>query len=377
MSDIDVTTAYEQTPRYEQLQRTTSSIHQPVLLRECVALVTDHIQQDTWYADGGRQHPVIVDCTLGLAGHATAFLHAAPQAILLGIDRDKQALALATERMRQEGLQNRFIPVHAPFDQLSNALAEHQINYVDAVFMDLGLSSLQIDTAERGFSYSHDAPLDMRMDTSTSMRASDILRTYDVAQLKSIFQRYGQEKFASPIAKAIVKEREVTPFETSAQLVQLVDRVVPKAHRPAGNPAKRVFQALRIEVNGELDKLSQTLPQAMLHLALHGRLVVESYHSLEDTIVKRAMAQGLTVDVPPDMPIIPKDAEPFLADITHGALQADREEIERNSRSGSVRLRAVELTRPIPDKWRKTFMQQSQTEYYSVQCRQSSRHKHR
>lgn len=348
-------TADSQAAAIESQLVTRSTIHQPVLLRECVALVTDHIAHIE-----DERTPIIVDCTLGLAGHATAFLHAAPRAILVGIDRDEQALALATARMREEGFEQRFIPVHAPFDQLSRALADHDIDRVDAVFMDLGLSSLQIDTAERGFSYAHNAPLDMRMDTSATLKASDILQTYDVQELRSIFQRYGQEKFAGPIAKAIVKEREHTPLTTSQQLVELVDRVVPKAHRPAGNPAKRVFQALRIEVNGELDKLSQTLPQAMLHLNLHGRLVVESYHSLEDTMVKRAMAHGLHVDVPADMPVVPKDAEPFFADLTHGAMKADQEEIARNSRSGSVRLRAVELVRPIPSKWQHVFETQSQ-----------------
>lgn len=191
-----------------------------------------------------------MDCTLGLAGHSIAFLKAAPQARLIGIDRDSEALGLATERMEREGLADRFIPVHAAFDQLDQVLADQDIERVDAVFMDLGLSSLQIDETDRGFSYSHDAPLDMRMDVSQPLTAERILATYDAAELVRIFKEYGEERFSRQIARAIVARRDKEPFTTTAQLNRLVDEVVPQAHRPAGNPAKRVFQALRIEVNG-------------------------------------------------------------------------------------------------------------------------------
>lgn len=328
-----------------------TAIHQPVLLEDCVSLVSPAAD-----VPGG----VIVDCTLGLAGHATAFLKAAPQARLIGIDRDEEALALATRRMNDEGLADRFIPVHAAFDELSSVLDDKGVDQVRAVFMDLGLSSLQIDETERGFSYSHDAPLDMRMDGGQSLTAATVLATYPAERLKRIFREYGEERFAGPIAKAIVERRGREPFTTSRQLNELVDAVVPKAHRPAGNPAKRVFQALRIEVNGELDKLARTLPQAMLHLAVGGRLVVESYHSLEDKTVKRFMADGLRVDVPPDLPVVPPDARPFLADLTHGAVKADEEEIARNPRSASVRLRAVELRRPVPQRWADRYREDAQ-----------------
>lgn len=328
-----------------------ANIHLPVLLDDCVNLMAPALE---------HENAVAVDCTLGLAGHSIAFLKTAPQARLIGIDRDSEALGLAAERMEREGLADRFIPVHAAFDQLDQVLADQDIERVDAVFMDLGLSSLQIDETDRGFSYSHDAPLDMRMDVSQPLTAERILATYDAAELVRIFKEYGEERFSRQIARAIVAHRDKEPFTTTAQLNRLVDEVVPQAHRPAGNPAKRVFQALRIEVNGELDKLASTLPQAANRLHVGGRLVVESYHSLEDKTVKSFMAQGLRVDVPAGLPVIPPDAQPFFTDLTRGAIKADEHEIAANPRSASVRLRAVEVSRDIPSRWRKRFTQTAQ-----------------
>lgn len=325
-----------------------TEIHRPVLLEDCVRLVTDGLAE--------TKSPVIVDCTLGLAGHATAFLKAAPHARLVGIDRDGEALGLATERMEREGLSDRFTPVHAAFDHCAEALDDLGLTEVNAVFMDLGLSSLQIDETDRGFSYSHDAPLDMRMDPSQPLTARRVLAEYDEAALARIFKDYGEERFARPIARAIVRRRqEEGELTGSGALVELVDRVIPQGHRAAGNPAKRVFQALRIEVNGELDKLARTLPQAACRLAVGGRLVVESYHSLEDRTVKGFMAQGLKADVPAGLPVVPEDAKPFFEELTRGAIKADRREIEDNPRSASVRLRAVRLARPLPDRWRVRF----------------------
>ena len=318
------------------------AIHQPVLLDDCVDLVVPALD-----------HPgsVVVDCTLGLAGHAVAFLKAAPSSTLIGIDRDGEALGMATRRMEQEGLAHRFVPVHAAFDDFSTVLSDRGIDGVDAVFMDLGLSSLQIDETERGFSYSHDAPLDMRMDPAQSLDARMVLATYSARDLERVFRAYGEERFSRQIAEAIVAMRVDEPLTMSTQLTRLVDRVVPRSHRPAGNPAKKVFQALRIEVNGELDKLAATLPQIALHLAVGGRLVVESYHSLEDRTVKSFMSHGLVVDAPADLPIIPDDARPFFRALTRGAMKADEAEIAHNPRSASVRLRGVELVRPLPKRW--------------------------
>ena len=326
-----------------------TAIHQPVLLEDCVSLVAPALN-----------HPdaVVVDCTLGLAGHSTAFLKAAPQAHLIGIDRDAEALGLATRRIAEAGFSDRFTPVHAAFDALADVLDDRGIRHVDAVFMDLGLSSLQIDETDRGFSYSHDAPLDMRMDPTQPLTAADVLATYSAQELARIFKEYGEERFSRQIAARIVRDRAAEPLTTSGQLNRLVDQVIPQAHRPAGNPAKRVFQALRIEVNGELDKLACTLPQAASHLAVGGRIVVESYHSLEDRTVKRFMAQGLRVDVPAGLPVIPEDAKPFFKDLTRGAVKADEAEIAANPRSASVRLRAVELIRPLPERWRSAFIRE-------------------
>lgn len=198
------------------------------------------------------------------------------------------------------------------------------------------------------------------MDVSQPLTAERILATYDAAELVRIFKEYGEERFSRQIARAIVARRDKEPFTTTAQLNRLVDEVVPQAHRPAGNPAKRVFQALRIEVNGELDKLASTLPQAANRLHVGGRLVVESYHSLEDKTVKSFMAQGLRVDVPAGLPVIPPDAQPFFTDLTRGAVKADEHEIAANPRSASVRLRAVEVSREIPSRWRKRFTQTAQ-----------------
>lgn len=323
-----------------------STIHAPVLLEDCVDLVSPALD---------HKDSIVVDCTLGLAGHATAFLKAAPFATLVGIDRDSEALELATRRMREEGLENRFIPVHAAFDEVDKVLEDLEIDRIDAAFMDLGLSSLQIDEEDRGFSYSHNTVLDMRMDTTQSVTAETILATYSASSLAQIFREYGQERFSGPIARKIVQVRQENPIKTSGQLVDLVNHVIPRAHRAPGNPAKRVFQALRIEVNGELDKLYRTLPKLALRLNNGGRIVVESYHSLEDITVKRFMNKGLEVDVPANMPIIPQSAQPFFKSLTRGAIKASEEEIANNTRSSSVRLRAVELIRDIPDRWIKDF----------------------
>ncbi len=329
-------------------------IHVPVLLDECIELVTGN------FANLERKNPVIVDCTLGLAGHSTAFLSSAASATVIGIDRDGQALELASQRVEEAGFADRFIPVHSAFDSLGEILDNRNIAGVDAVFMDLGLSSLQIDETERGFSYSKDSALDMRMDKRQSKTAQTIVDTYSAEELTRIFREYGEEKFSAAIARAIVSGRENGErISSSAQLVKLADEVIPRSRRPAGNPAKRIFQALRIEVNGELNKLASTLPQAALHLNVGGRIVVESYHSLEDKIVKKFMRKGIQADVPARIPVIPEEAKPFFSDVTRGALKADSDEISDNPRSASVRLRAVELIREIPESKKAEFAKEA------------------
>lgn len=330
-------------------QSNVDNIHVPVLFRECVELITANARHSA--LRDGRDYPVVVDCTLGIAGHTLGILNALDDVRVIGIDRDAQALKLATGRISDAGFAHRFIPVRAAFDEFRDVIADAGFAHVDAVFMDLGLSSLQIDETDRGFSYSKDSALDMRMDTSQDMTAASILRTYNASELARIFKQYGEERFSGPIAREIVRMREAGEYiETSSQLTAVADRVIPKAKRAAGNPAKRIFQALRIEVNGELDKLASTLPQALKALSIGGRLVVESYHSLEDKCVKSFISHGLTADVPAGLPVIPESAQPYLRDLTHGAIKADEAEIARNPRSRSVRLRAAEVIRAVPQR---------------------------
>ena len=321
-------------------------IHEPVLLQEVLEWMD--VKPDGVYCDG----------TLGGGGHSGAMLRlSGGTATLYGIDRDMTAIEAATTRLRESP---GFHALHGNFHDGKALLMAAGAPKLDGVLLDLGVSSPQLDRGERGFSYHEDAPLDMRMDVSQPLTAERILATYDAAELVRIFKEYGEERFSRQIARAIVARRDKEPFTTTAQLNRLVDEVVPQAHRPAGNPAKRVFQALRIEVNGELDKLASTLPQAANRLHVGGRLVVESYHSLEDKTVKSFMAQGLRVDVPAGLPVIPPDAQPFFTDLTRGAIKADEHEIAANPRSASVRLRAVEVSREIPSRWRKRFTQTAQ-----------------
>lgn len=326
------------------MSKDVTRIHVPVLLDTCVELMLPSIS---------RSQAVAVDCTLGLAGHAEAFLKASDTVHLLGIDRDEEALELASQRL--ESFTDRFTPVHSSFDRFSDVLDDAGIEKVDAAFLDLGLSSLQIDETDRGFSYNTDAPLDMRMDSTQTLTAAEVVNSYPLEDLIRIFREYGEEKFSAKIARRIVEIRDDTPFTHSSQIVQLVDAAVPRRGRPAGNPAKRVFQALRIEVNGELDKLRSVLPQIALHLNVGGRIVVESYHSLEDRTVKSFFALGTQTHVPQGLPMIPDNLKPYFRDVTHGAIKADAAEIERNPRSASVRLRAVELTKELPDHVRSDF----------------------
>ena len=301
----------------------------------------------------GDPDGLYVDGTFGRGGHSRRILEKlSPKGRLIAFDRDPQAVEVA-----RSWTDPRFTIIHEPFSTMTESLAAIGVHQADGIFLDIGVSSPQIDDAARGFSFRFDGPLDMRMDVTQPLTAEQVLAEYSFADLVRIFRAYGEERFSKQIAREIVRRRETEPLTTSGQLNRLVDEVVPQAHRPAGNPAKRVFQALRIEVNGELDKLAGTLPQIANHLAVGGRLVVESYHSLEDKTVKAFMNQGLKVDAPADMPVVPPDMMPFFKELTRGAIKADAEEIANNPRSASVRLRAVELTRPIPARWRKRFDQ--------------------
>lgn len=288
---------------------------------------------------------MFVDATLGLGGHSEAVLEACPQAHLVGVDRDVHALERAEQRLSRFAARSSF--AHAVYDEIPDVLADLGRDHADAILFDLGVSSMQLDVRERGFAYAEDAPLDMRMNDTTGPTAADVLNGYPAEELTRILKAYGEERFARRIAEAIVRERQREPFTTSARLVELIrDSIPAPARRTGGHPAKRTFQALRIEVNDELSVLRRAVPNAIGSIGVGGRVVVMSYHSLEDRLVKRAFAEQTRTDVPPDMPFVPEGHEPALRLLTRGAEKAAAEEIADNPRAASVRLRAVERVRP-------------------------------
>ena len=313
--------------------------HAPVLLDRVVALLAPCLQRDA------ERGPVMVDATLGLGGHTEAVLTRFELARVVGIDRDPAALELASARLADFG--DRFTGVHAVYDRIPEVLEDLGLDAVDAVLFDLGVSSMQLDVRDRGFAYASDAPLDMRMDPTTGPTAADVLNTYSVGDLTRVLKEYGEERFARRIATAVVRQREAAPFTTSARLVELLYAEIPApARRSGGHPAKRTFQALRMEVNDELAVLRRAIPAAIDAISVGGRVVVESYHSLEDRLVKQAFTAATRSDVPVDLPFVPEGSEPALRLVTRGAEQADAAEIENNPRAASVRLRAVERVRP-------------------------------
>ena len=313
----------------------TGGAHVPVMLAEIVALLAPALQPE----DGNGC--VLVDCTLGGGGHAEALLTACPQARLIGIDRDPQALAVARERLAPYG--DRIRLVEAVYDELPELLARLGSPKVQGVLLDLGLSSLQIDDPERGFSYSVDAPLDMRMG-SEGRTAADILNTYSAAELAGILRRFGEERFADRIARRIVAARADAPLLSSGRLVRLIGEAIPAAHKSGGHPAKRTFQALRIEVNGELAALESVLPSAVAALALGGRIAVLAYHSLEDRLVKQVLGAAARDRAPRDLPVVPAELGPELRLLTRGVLRPSAAEVASNPRAASARLRAAERT---------------------------------
>lgn len=292
---------------------------------------------------------VILDATLGAGGHTEHFLRVFPEVRVLGVDRDPAALAGARERLAPFG--ERFTAVQTRFDGFADAidtgqgeifelLAEHGI--AGALF-DLGVSSMQLDQMERGFAYRADAPLDMRMDPTQGITAADVLNTYSHGQLAHVLKTYGDERFAGKIAAAVLKEREREPFHTSARLVELLYATIPAAtRRTGGHPAKRTFQALRVEVNAELESLAAVIPVVAEKLALNGRAVFMSYQSLEDRIVKKQFADMTASKTPPGLPMDLPGTAPRFRTVTRGAEKATQSEIEENPRAAPVRVRAIE-----------------------------------
>jgi len=299
----------------------------------CVELLTPAINKS--------ETPVVVDATLGLGGHSEALLESNPNLVLIGIDRDLDAIVKAKNRLAK--FENRVKLNHAIFDEITEVVNSFGFEKVDGILFDLGVSSMQLDQSDRGFSYSQDAPLDMRMDRSTGITASEIINTYAPGELVRILRTYGEEKSATRIVENIVKERAKAPLNSTAQLATLVKESIPAAtRRTGGNPAKRTFQALRIETNDELGAVNRAIPQALELLKVGGRLVVMSFQSLEDRIVKEIFTQATTSGTPRDLPIdLPEFAAKFAL-VVRGSVLPSEAEIAANSRAQSVRLRAIE-----------------------------------
>ena len=313
----------------------TSQRHVPVLVARTLELLAPAL---------GEPGAVVLDATVGLGGHSAALLEQFGDLRLIGLDRDPEALALAAERLAP--FADRTTLVHAVYDELAMVLASAEVERVQGVLFDLGVSSLQLDDAGRGFAYAQDAPLDMRMDQTQGITAAEVVNTYEPAQLARVLKEYGDERFARRIADAVARERDREPFAGTARLAELVRSSIPAAtRRTGGHPAKRTFQALRIEVNAELRALEGALPAAVDALAVGGRIVVLSYQSLEDRLVKRALAAGAAGTAPHGLPVVLPEHEPVLRLLTRGAEVPDAGEVSENPRAASARLRAAERLR--------------------------------
>lgn len=320
----------------QQDSRDPSALHTPVLLERCIELLAPAAQ---------RPGAVVVDATLGMGGHSEALLDRFPELTLIGLDRDTEALALAGTRLGRFG--DRAILVHAVYDDIASAVRGAGFAGIDGVLFDLGVSSLQLDEADRGFAYAQDAPLDMRMDQNRGETAADVLATAPEGRLRAIFERYGEEPLAGRYARAIIAARGTMPIVRSGQLVDILQDATPAAVRDQRHPAKRVFQALRIEVNSELAVLERAIPAALDLLHVRGRAVVMAYQSLEDRLVKRELVQRSRSTAPAGLPIELPEHRPEFKLLTRGAELADDEERSRNPRAIPVRLRAAERVRDV------------------------------
>jgi len=323
---------WDRTPRIMDLH----DIHTPVLLERCVQLLGPALQRDD---------AVLVDATEGMGGHSEALLERFPGIHLIGLDRDTDALRIAGERLARFG--DRVTLVHTVYDGIADAVRSTGRSRVDGILFDLGVSSLQLDEKERGFAYSQDAPLDMRMDQTSGTTAADILATYGEGDLRRIFERYGEEKLAGRYARAILEARKTQPITRSGQLVDILVSATPVAvqRERSGHPAKRVFQALRIEVNAELAALERAIPSALDLLCVGGRIVVLAYQSLEDRLVKRVLADASASTAPRGLPVEPPEHAPRFRLLVRGAELASEDERARNPRATPVRLRAAERVR--------------------------------
>jgi 16S rRNA (cytosine1402-N4)-methyltransferase len=318
-------------------QKNLESLHEPVMLARTLELLAPALASDS---------AVLVDCTLGLGGHSEAFLNSFENLTVIGIDRDLVALDLAGKRLEAFGSRVKYF--HGTYEQIPEALSKFGFSEASAILMDLGVSSMQIDSPDRGFAYSFDTPLDMRMDSSSGETAAELIATASELELARIFKEYGEERFAKKIAAEIVSRRAADPIVSSKQLASIISQIVPFIPgKSSGHPAKRVFQALRIAVNQELEILESAIPAAIDALEIGGRLLVLAYHSLEDRIVKQAIVQAATSSAPIDLPFELPEHAPVLKLVIKGAEQATLQEIAANPRSASVRLRVAEKIRKV------------------------------
>lgn len=307
--------------------------HVSVMLERCIALLSPAIERS--------ENPVVVDATLGLGGHTEALLNKYSNLIVIGIDRDSEAIEHAKGRLHSFG--DRFKPIHAIYDDIQNCIENFGYSKVDGILFDLGISSMQVDEAARGFSYSQDAPLDMRMDRSRGRTAADLINFGERDELILILRKYGEERFAPRIVDSILRRRAISPLNSTAELAAIVKESIPAAtRRTGGNPAKRTFQALRIAVNDELEVLTRAIPASMNALSVGGRLVVMSFQSLEDRIVKNFFSVATQSLTPRELPVeIPGLAAKFKL-VVKSSETPSSNELTENPRSQSVRLRAIE-----------------------------------
>jgi 16S rRNA (cytosine1402-N4)-methyltransferase len=314
---------------------TAPAAHLPVMVDRVLALFAPALDPPG---------AVLVDATLGRAGHARALLAAHPRLALVGMDTDASAIAESGRLLAPYA--DRVTLAHAVYDQIAGVLARQGVARVQGVLFDLGVSSPQLDEPGRGFAYSYDAPLDMRMNRGQALTAADVLNTYPAARLARVLREYGEEKYARRIAEAVVRARATGPLTSTSQLNEIIrDSIPAPARRSGGHPAKRTFQALRIEVNAELEVLARALPAALDALAVGGRIVVLAYHSLEDRAVKRALTSRAVDATPPGLPVALAEASPQFKLLTRGAERPSGGEVAANPRAASARLRAAERIR--------------------------------
>jgi 16S rRNA (cytosine1402-N4)-methyltransferase len=314
---------------------TAPAAHLPVMLDRVLAMFAPALDPPG---------AVLVDATLGRAGHARALLEAHPGLALVGLDTDADAIEESGRLLAPYA--GRVTLVQAVYDQIADVLAGQGIARVQGVLFDLGVSSPQLDEPDRGFAYSYDAPLDMRMNRDQALTAAEVLNTYPAARLARVLREYGEERYAHRIAEAVVRARARSPLTSTSQLNEIIrDSVPAPARRSGGHPAKRTFQALRIEVNAELEVLPRALPAALDALAVGGRIVVLAYHSLEDRAVKRALTARAVDTTPQGLPVTLAEARPQFKLLTRGAQRPSAGEVAANPRAAPARLRAAERIR--------------------------------